>query len=139
MCNVAGIYSVYAVRDLPVGEVTGGRAVALQEVKVTEQCELHTYLSHQQWVCKNVKDVCVCSPFFPQHWQHLLGFSESTYSALFNSAESFSLSCSAMIVPGTRCDLSTCSAGVPSEPSGAENSWELSIHESNSLTKTHYY
>lgn len=51
--------------------------------------------------------VCLFSIFFPQppqHWQHLLGFSESTYSALLNSAESFSLSCSAMIVPGTRCD-----------------------------------
>lgn len=62
MCDIAGIYSDYTVRDLPVGEVTGGGTVALQEVKVTEQCELHTSLSHQQWVCKMLNE-CLLPPY----------------------------------------------------------------------------
>lgn len=88
-----------------------------------------------------MKDVCVCSPFFPQHWQHLLGFSESTYSALLNSAESFSLRCSAMIVPGTRCDLSTCSGwgSKRAESSrkfmGIVDPWEQLLNKNSLLLK----
>lgn len=47
------------------GKSRGRRAVALQEVKVTEKCELHTSLSHQQWFCRKVKDVCLLPIFSP--------------------------------------------------------------------------
>lgn len=74
--------------------------MALQEVRVTEQCELHTSLSHQQWVCKKVNE-CLFSPCCPQHLQHLLGFSVSTYLALLSCAVSFSIRCGAELVPVT--------------------------------------
>lgn len=45
------------------GKSQGAGAVAFQEVKVTEQCELHTSLSHQQWVCKKVNEFVCCLPF----------------------------------------------------------------------------
>lgn len=120
MCNIAWIYSVYTVRDLPEGEVTRGGALALQEVKVTEQCELHTSLSRQQRVCKKVNE-CLFPRFCPQHLQHLLGFSVSTYLALLSWAVSFSIRCGTKLVPGNRCYLSTCLVRVPGEPSEVEN------------------
>lgn len=92
-----------------------------QEVRVTEQCELHTSLSHQRWVCSNGEGECLVPRFCPQHFQHLLGFSMSTYLALLRWAVSSSM----RLAPGNRCYLSTCLVQVPDEPSQAKKFIEI--------------